>query len=52
LSIIRKTQTSFWWEDIWKKSVNINVRNMYIGLWADWDSTSALESEGISDGKD
>lgn len=52
LSIIRKTQTSFWWEDIWKKSANINVRDMYIGLWADWDSTSSLASEGIADEKD
>ena len=47
LSIIRKTQTSFWWEEIWKKTPNKNIREMYIELWADWDSTSALASEGI-----
>ena len=49
LSIIRKTQTSFWWEDIWKKTANKNIRDMYIELWTDWDSTSALASEGANE---
>ena len=49
LSIIRRTQTSFWWEDIWKKTANKNIRDMYIGIWSDWDSTSALANEGINE---
>ena len=52
LSIIRRTQTSFWWEDIWKKTANKNIRDMYIGIWSDWDSTSALACEGIKEEND
>ena len=46
------TQTSFWWEDIWKKTTNKNIRDMYIGIWPDWDSTSMLASEGIKEEND
>lgn len=47
LSILRTTQTSFWWEEIWKKQPSAHMAQLYQEQWSDWLSTTHVASEGV-----
>ena len=47
LSILRTTQTSFWWEEIWKKQPSAHMVQLYQEQWSDWLSTTHVASEGV-----
>jgi hypothetical protein len=47
LSILRTTQTSFWWEEIWKKQPSAHMAQLYQEQWSDWLSTTHMASEGV-----
>lgn len=47
LYILQKTQTSFWWEEVWKKQPSEHMKDLLADQWEDWISTTHVASEGI-----
>lgn len=47
LYILQQTQTSFWWEEIWKKQPSAHMKDLLADQWKDWISTIHVASEGI-----
>ena len=48
LALLRHTQPSYWWEEIWKKQPSAHTAQLYKDQWFDWLSTVHIASEGIN----
>lgn len=48
LALLRHTQPSYWWEEIWRKQPSAHTAQLYEGQWSDWLSTVHVASEKIS----
>lgn len=49
LALLRHTQPSYWWEEIWRKQPSNHTAQLYEDQWSDWLSTVHVASEGIKD---
>lgn len=49
LAILRHTQPSYWWEEIWRKQPSSHMKDLLADQWEDWVSTTDTASEGVEE---
>lgn len=48
LALLKKEQTSIWWEAFWDATDSNHVRKDFLDIWHDWDQTSSIAVNALS----
>ena len=49
LALLKKEHTSIWWEAFWDATDSNNVRKDFLDVWHDWDQTSSIPINALSE---